>query len=156
MASETGGVLWQYLGAFVGYSTVIILLLLGLLYSIKRRPDWFRFLGVNSAPPVDEAHLSIEETLSLDPQKSIHILRCGHERFLISTGPNETQFLTKLEENSTADSEGNDEELNPSKPYKRTAFIDKLEALIPSSLTKRTHIGGAYETNEPSEYDLKG
>ncbi len=43
--------------------------------------------------------LEIETSLSLEPRKTLHVIRAGGERVLIATDAEHTSFLTKLEIN---------------------------------------------------------
>lgn len=42
--------------------------------------------------------LSVETSLSIALRKTVHVIRAGNERFLISTDVDRTSFLTKLED----------------------------------------------------------
>lgn len=44
--------------------------------------------------------LKIESSLSLEPRKNLYIVRAGNERFLVSSGVEGCQFMTKIEENN--------------------------------------------------------
>lgn len=44
--------------------------------------------------------LTLEQTLCLEPRRSIYLVRAGNERFLVSTDAQGTKFLTKLDENN--------------------------------------------------------
>ncbi len=44
--------------------------------------------------------LKIESRLSLEPRKNLYVIKAGHERFLISSGVEGCQFMTKIEENN--------------------------------------------------------
>lgn len=43
--------------------------------------------------------LEIEETMSINPRKSLHIIRAGKERFLIASDVDKTTLIAKLENN---------------------------------------------------------
>jgi flagellar biogenesis protein FliO len=45
--------------------------------------------------------LSIEETMSLNPRKTLHIVRAGNEKFLIAADIDRTTLISKLEWNKT-------------------------------------------------------
>ena len=51
-------------------------------------------------------YLSVEETMSLSPRKTLHVVRAGGERFLIASDIDRTTLLAKLnEENSVVETE---------------------------------------------------
>lgn len=45
--------------------------------------------------------LSIEETMSLTPRKTLHVVRAGNEKFLIASDVDRTTLISKLEWNKT-------------------------------------------------------
>lgn len=45
--------------------------------------------------------LEIETSLSIEPRKTLHVIRAGGERILVATDPENTSFLTKLNVNNT-------------------------------------------------------
>ena len=45
--------------------------------------------------------LSIEETMSLNPRKTLHVVRAGNEKFLIAADIDRTTLISKLEWNKT-------------------------------------------------------
>lgn len=45
--------------------------------------------------------LEIETSLSLEPRKTIHVIRAGNEQLLIATDAERTTFLTRLGDNNT-------------------------------------------------------
>lgn len=92
MLSHTG-TLWQYLGSFVLYTLGAVGLMYGAYWYARRSI-------VNAAPatPVEAPNaMVLESSLSLEPQKTLYIVRVGEERFLISTTAEGLQFLSKLE-----------------------------------------------------------
>ena len=42
-------------------------------------------------------YLSIEETMSLTPRKTLHVVRAGNEKFLIASDADRTTLISKLE-----------------------------------------------------------
>lgn len=51
-------------------------------------------------------YLSVEETMSLSPRKTLHVVRAGSEKFLIASDIDRTTLLAKLnDENTVADTE---------------------------------------------------
>lgn len=45
-----------------------------------------------------QSFLKVESSLSLEPRKNLYVVRAGSERFLISTGVEGCQFMTKIGE----------------------------------------------------------
>lgn len=45
---------------------------------------------------IKNGFLSIEGSLSLEPRKSIYLIKAGSERFLVSSDMNDVKFLTRL------------------------------------------------------------
>lgn len=46
--------------------------------------------------------LNIEETISLSPRKSLHVIRAGGERFLVAADIDRTALIAKLGENPSS------------------------------------------------------
>ena len=46
-------------------------------------------------------YLNIEETMSLSPRKTLHIVRAGNEKFLIASDVDRTTLISKLESDNT-------------------------------------------------------
>jgi flagellar biogenesis protein FliO len=44
-------------------------------------------------------YLSVEETMSLSPRKTLHVVRAGNEKFLIASDVDRTTLISKLEWN---------------------------------------------------------
>jgi len=47
--------------------------------------------------------LSVEDSLSLNPRKTLHVVRAGNEKFLIASDVDRTTLISKLEWNKTPD-----------------------------------------------------
>ncbi|MEI8389976.1 MAG: flagellar biosynthetic protein FliO [bacterium] len=45
-------------------------------------------------------YLKVESSLSLEPRKNLYVIKAGKERFLISTGIEGCQFMTKIEKDN--------------------------------------------------------
>lgn len=92
MLSHTG-TLWQYLGSFLLYTLGAVALMYGAY--------WYARRSIATPPPAatDEAPsaLLLEASLPMEPQKTLHIVRVGEERFLIATTAEGMQLLSKLE-----------------------------------------------------------
>lgn len=92
------GTLWHYLGSFVGYTLFAIGLIYGAYWFLRKNPNnWLA--GPAFQKKVDDkkaALLEVEASLSLEPRKSLYVVRAGQDRFLISTTMEQTQCLAKL------------------------------------------------------------
>jgi len=98
MLSHTG-TLWQYLGSFLIYTLATVGLIYGVYwYSSKAAAAKAPEAPAEETPPepAPEA-LALESSLPLDGQKTLHVVRTGSERFLISTTDSATQLLSKLD-----------------------------------------------------------
>lgn len=129
MISEANGHgLWHYLGTFVLYTTLSIAFIYGMFLALKKNPAWLGVLtGRHTA--ASKSALAIETSLPLEARKSLHIVRCGQERFLIATGGDGTQFLSKL-----PDAELVSEPLTPvsnPEPSKSPFSFPILKAFLP-------------------------
>lgn len=80
--------------------------------------------------------LSIEETMSINPRKSLMIVRAGNERFLIASDIDKTTLISKLDENFSCENVAEFE-----KPTKMTQNSHSVKSEPPSyyhsSETKR-------------------
>ena len=94
LLSQTG-TLWQYLGSFVLYT----LLAIGMIYAayFYTRKHAGNLPGFIRRPGMPKQKLEIESVLALEPRKNLYVVRSGHERFLLSTSMDGTQFLSRLE-----------------------------------------------------------
>lgn len=92
MLSHTG-TLWQYLGSFVLYTLGAV----GLMYGAY----WYARRSIAATSPTAPAEapnaMVLESSLSLEPQKTLYIVRIGEERFLMATTAEGLQLLSKLE-----------------------------------------------------------
>ena len=59
--------------------------------------------------------LSVEETMSLNPRKTLHVIRAGNERFLIAADIDKTTLISKLENNNTSTQKSFDRFMNTEK-----------------------------------------
>ena len=94
---------WQYLGTVGSYTLVVIVGLLWVFWQLKKNPAFLArlkgMLGVPVAvaPPAEPSQsLVIEETIQLDADKLLHLVRCEGEKFLMSNGPDGLKLLTKV------------------------------------------------------------
>lgn len=86
----------EFLIRFLGSFLFVIGLLYAVFFYLKRNPAAMSLIKKGSH--ASEA-LSVETVLPLEPRKNLYIVRAGDERFLLSTSPEGTQFLSKLEGN---------------------------------------------------------
>ncbi len=104
MASSNSTMLfWQYLGTVGSYTLVVIVGLLWVFWQLKKNPAFLArlkgMLGVPVAvasPAEPSQSLVIEETIQLDADKLLHLVRCEGEKFLMSNGPDGLKLLTKV------------------------------------------------------------
>lgn len=120
--------MWQYLGMTLSYTMLVLGGLVAVLVAVKKNPKWVTWLKRFGVPvaiaPEIPKRLHVEETLMLEPQKNLHIVRCGAERFLIASGVDSTQFLAKLDEptGSSAVSEQEAEHHSPEAAEDKAAY----------------------------------
>lgn len=74
---------------------LVFVILFGGLYALRR---WAGALSVSRSP---HGHMRIVETLSVGPQRQLHIVQVEGRRFLIGATPQSFTFLTELDANST-------------------------------------------------------
>ncbi len=55
--------------------------------------------SLNFGPRNKQSSIIIEESLSLNPRKTLYVIRIKNERFLIASDIDKTTFLAKLEDN---------------------------------------------------------
>lgn len=48
----------------------------------------------------NNSFLKIESRLNIEPRKNLYVVRAGNERFLVSTGVEGCQFMTKIDESN--------------------------------------------------------
>ena len=94
---EIGEFLIRFLGSFL----FAIAILYAIFFYLKRNPAAMQLVKKG---PKDPTILSVETMMALEPRKNLYIVKAGHERILISTSPEGTQFLSKLEPVMVADS----------------------------------------------------
>lgn len=83
-------------GYLTGFS-VYILAMLGVIFIalvvVKKS------ISLGTGTPKN-SFLKIESSLSIEPRKNLYVVKAGKERFLVSTGAEGCQFMTKIEENN--------------------------------------------------------
>jgi hypothetical protein len=94
--------LWQYLGTVSGWTLVVIVALLWVYWQLKKNPAFLNKLKAMLGVPVshmgqhESRSLVVEETIQLDADKLLHLVRCEGEKFLMSNGPDGLKLLTKV------------------------------------------------------------
>lgn len=104
---QSSSLLWNYFSAFFGYTSVVVFVLLGLTWLIKKHPErlgvllnrvpMLRGTGFIVPPAMPQHRLVVEESLALEPQKTLYVVRYEGQRYLVATGMAETTFLTRLD-----------------------------------------------------------
>lgn len=95
MVEHSGG-LWHYLSSFMMYTLTAIAMIYGVYWLIQRAPG----TSGKQEPPAEEekpGKLELESTLTLDEKRTLHVIRTGSERFLLSAIGESTQLLSRLE-----------------------------------------------------------
>ena len=87
---EIGELLIRFIGSFL----FAIAILYAIFFYLKRNPAAMQLVKKG---PKDPTLLSVETMMALEPRKNLYIVKAGHERILLSTSPEGTQFLSKLE-----------------------------------------------------------
>lgn len=95
MLSHTG-ILWQYLGNFILYTLLAIGMIYG-AYWLMHKHGGNLLNMTKKQNPHAPTKLEIESTLALEARKNLYVVKAGHERFLLATTMEGTQFLSKLE-----------------------------------------------------------
>jgi hypothetical protein len=95
--------LWKYLGTVGSWTFLVIALLLWMYWQLKKNPTFLNRLKSLLGAPVsvaaaveDSRSLVVEETIQLDADKLLHLVRCEGEKFLMSNGPDGLKLLTKV------------------------------------------------------------
>jgi Flagellar biosynthesis protein, FliO len=97
----SSNLLWHTFSSLLSFVLVGSLILVGGAWALKRNPKLMALLNLrwnkaSASPDIALTQLAIEESLPLEPQKTLYVVRYGHERFLIAAGMAETHFLTRL------------------------------------------------------------
>ena len=83
-----------YIANFTVYTMAMIGLICFAVFVYKKITD-------GSIRSNNTKFLSIEETMSLNPRKTLHVVRAGNEKFLIASDIDRTTLISKLEWNKT-------------------------------------------------------
>ncbi len=129
------------MGGYIAHFTVYTMAMAGLIcfavFVYKKVMDG-SFRGNNSK------YLAIEETMSLNPRKTLHIVRAGNERFLIASDVDRTTLISKLDATSSKVnsnpvqfqeylSETQQEEISVQSPSKQRVHLEPIK-------TKAKHV----------------
>ena len=87
-----------YMGNFIVYLFAMIGIIIFALYVYKK-------FNVSSIGVKRNKSLCVEDALSLSPRKTLYVVRNGNERFLIAADMERTTLISKLEEQSSPESE---------------------------------------------------
>src|ERR1044072_1229538 len=91
------GTLWQHLGSFILYTLFAIgMIYAAYYYARKHSGNLLGGLGEKIIPG-GKMKLEVESSLSLEPRKTLYVVRAGAELFLLSPSMEGTQFLSRLE-----------------------------------------------------------
>ena len=94
--------LWKYLGTVGSWTLLVIAALSWMYWQLKKNPTFLnRLKGMVGASVLDvnqaeSKSLVVEETIQLDADKLLHLVRCEGEKFLMSNGPDGLKLLTKV------------------------------------------------------------
>lgn len=94
--------LWKYLGTVGSWTLLVIAALLWMYWQLKKNPVFLNRLKSMLGAPTSLAEqaesrsLVVEETIQLDADKLLHLVRCEGEKFLMSNGPDGLKLLTKV------------------------------------------------------------
>lgn len=84
--------------------------------------------------------LSVEETMNINPRKSLMIVRAGNERFLIASDIDKTTLISKLEGNNSPNLEDIINTALPEELSQNTAkTVEKTSPYSQNSQIKRWH-----------------
>ena len=108
------------MGGYVVNFTVYTMAMIGLIcfavYVYKKFSDG-SFRSNNSK------FLSVEETMSLNPRKTLHVVRAGNEKFLIASDVDRTTLIAKLEQGKSNGAKIS-ESINRTQPKQKDVLSD--------------------------------
>lgn len=84
------------MGSYIANFTVYTMAMLGLIFFAIFVYKKFMDGGLGTK---NSKFLNIEETMNINPRKSLLVVRAGNERFLIASDVDRTTLLSKLDEN---------------------------------------------------------
>lgn len=82
------------MGGYIVHFTVYTMAMVGLIFFAVYV---YKKIANGSLCSKNAKFLSIEDSMSLSPRKSIHVIRAGNEKFLIASDVDRTTLLAKLE-----------------------------------------------------------
>ncbi len=86
------------MGSYIANFTVYTMAMLGLIFFAIFVYKKFMEGGLSNK---NSKYLSIEETMPINPRKSLLIVRAGNERFLVASDMDRTTLLSKLDSETT-------------------------------------------------------
>lgn len=86
------------MGSYIANFTVYTMAMLGLIFFAIFVYKKFMEGGLSNK---NSKYLSIEETMPINPRKSLLIVRAGNERFLVASDMDRTTMLSKLDSETT-------------------------------------------------------
>ncbi|MCR4881462.1 MAG: flagellar biosynthetic protein FliO [bacterium] len=124
----------QYLFKFIFYTTGVIGILL-IAYVVAKN-----FLSGAIITGRKKGNLEIEETLSLSPRKTLHIVRAFDEKFLVASDASSTTLLAKLNSDGEIIEENNnnvEEFSNYLEPKNQTKQTTKKSGSVIHSMLEK-------------------
>ena len=79
-------------------------------------------------------YLNVEESMSLSPRKTLHIVRAGNEKFLIASDVDRTTLISKLEDDNVPSIKTSKKSVNVSK----TENVSEIK--VPKAVVKETDV----------------
>ena len=84
----------------MGYLAHFIVYFLAMIGIIILALTVYQKFNISSVGGKRSHNLTVEDTLSLSPRKTLYVIRNGNERFLIAGDLDRTTLISKLEENA--------------------------------------------------------
>lgn len=91
------GTLTHYLTSFILYTLGAIGLIYAVYVCINRSGGRGKGFAVGKRKQSPQTPLAAESVLSLEPRKTLYIIRAGHERFLVAGAGDDLKLLSRLE-----------------------------------------------------------
>lgn len=91
--------------------------------------------------------LSVEDSMSLSPRKTLHVVRAGNEKFLIASDVDRTTLISKLDDNSKP------QRIEDLERFRNIELVDKEEsAYMPEQVVDITsHIAENRQPQQPQQ-----
>ena len=122
-----------YIANFTVYTMAMIGLICFAVFVYKKITD-------GSIRSNNTKFLSIEETMSLNPRKTLHVVRAGNEKFLIASDIDRTTLISKLEWNKTPEVKNLDRFRNTpqiQEVYENTQKVEYEQKPTPTQTSKQ-------------------